>query len=161
MERPKILEAAIVQRVRYASKDEMYRVNAKKALHGQRIVYKRIDEQPDGSVIAMIMFRYNSSPLLDDSLGMNQDTTTDCDYCKNAYTDEDLNHDNDLSYMSVGKCNEGHRAFFRTGAKGYTALLVEQGNEPIWEYHPKFCPNCGRRLLENELKARGGRNNGN
>lgn len=71
MSRPQIIEAAIVQKVRYASRDEMYRTNSRKKLHGQDIVYKRIENQPDGSVIAWIMFPYNRAPLLGSSLGMN------------------------------------------------------------------------------------------
>lgn len=72
--KPEIIEAAIVQKVRYASKEEMYRINARKVLNGQRIVYKRITEQSDGSVIAMIMFPYKNCQLLGDSLGMNNGT---------------------------------------------------------------------------------------
>lgn len=73
MKNYEIMEAAIVQKVRYTSRDEMYRINARKVLNGQRIVYKRIEEQPDGSVIAMIMFPYGNHQLLGDSLGMNQE----------------------------------------------------------------------------------------
>lgn len=73
MGKPEIMEAAIVQKVRYTSRDEMYRVNARKVMNGQRIVYKRIEDQSDGSVIAWIMFPYNGHQLLGDSLRMNKE----------------------------------------------------------------------------------------
>lgn len=31
----------------------------------------------------------------------------DCFYCKNAFTDLRLDSDNDLSYMSIGQCDNG------------------------------------------------------
>ena len=68
MSKPNILEAAIVQKIRYESKEEMYRINARKANNGQRIVYKRIDEHSDGTVTAMIMVPYNNKPLLGETL---------------------------------------------------------------------------------------------
>lgn len=71
MSRPQIIEAAVVQKVRYTSRDKMYRINSRKKLNGQDINYIRIEDQPDGSVIAWIMFPYNHAPLLGDSLGMN------------------------------------------------------------------------------------------
>ena len=74
----------------------------------------------------------------------------DCTYCKNAYTDESLNHDNDLSYFKIGEPDEEYRAYLRTGDKRATALLVEKGNELKWAYYPNYCPNCGRELKENK-----------
>lgn len=73
----------------------------------------------------------------------------DCYLCKNAHTDPTLSSDTDLSYMSVGECDSGYRAFMRSGDARNTALLVEHGNELIWAYHPRYCPNCGRLLIEN------------
>ena len=73
----------------------------------------------------------------------------DCYVCKNAHTDPSLSPDDDLSYVSVGECDDGYRAFIRTGDSRNTALIVEHGNKLIWAYHPLYCPNCGRCLIEN------------
>lgn len=73
----------------------------------------------------------------------------DCGLCRSAYTDEELRYDNDLSYIPIGLPNDGYRAFIRSGDKKPTALLVEKGNDLVWVYKPKFCPNCGRELIEN------------
>ena len=77
----------------------------------------------------------------------------DCDFCRNAYTCEELSHDNDLSYMSVGKGDDNTRMLFATGDKRPTLLIVEtrtdRGFKPIATLKPKYCPFCGRELIEN------------
>lgn len=80
----------------------------------------------------------------------------DCDFCRNAYTDEELSHDNDLSYLTIGKCDttKNIRAYLRSGDKKHTVLMVEEGHDLIWIYHPNFCPNCGRELTENKINKR-------
>ena len=79
-----------------------------------------------------------------------------CRMCFNAYTDPDLSCFNDLSYIPVGSCVDGYRILFRSGAAKVTALVFEQRCDDGWHslcsYVPKFCPNCGRRLMENEIK---------
>ena len=80
-----------------------------------------------------------------------------CGMCLNAYTDEELNSDNDLSYFTIGKCEDGYRMLFRTGDGRPTGVVVEKwfessGWHSIGFYQPKFCPNCGRELKENEQK---------
>lgn len=75
---------------------------------------------------------------------------TDCDFCRNAFTDGDLSHDNDLSYSPIGAVEPSYRAFLRTGDRRKTAIMVEYGSELAFIYAPKYCPECGRHLLENE-----------
>ena len=77
-----------------------------------------------------------------------------CDFCNNAAIDPELTPDNDLSYVSVGKCLNQVRILFRSGDRKPTALLFEKWGEnygwtTIGDYIPKFCPECGRKLVEN------------
>lgn len=74
----------------------------------------------------------------------------DCDFCRNAHTCNQLSHDNDLAYRSIGKVDDAYRLYFRTGNDRPTSLLFEYGNELVGFYRPRFCPECGRELFENE-----------
>lgn len=81
-------------------------------------------------------------------------SSSGCHLCNNAAIDPELTHDNDLSYMSVGKCLNQVRILFRSGDRKPTALLFEKWREgygwaTIGDYIPKFCPECGRKLVEN------------
>lgn len=79
-----------------------------------------------------------------------------CMMCLNAHVDLELTSDNDLSFFGVGECEKPYRLMYRTGDARPTAILVEKWNahRRLWEeigfYYPKFCLNCGRRLMENE-----------
>lgn len=82
-----------------------------------------------------------------------------CKMCLNAHVDPDLTSDNDFSFFGVGECERSYRLAFRTGDGRPTGILVECYDRGIgWNtigfYWPKFCPNCGRRLTENEKKDR-------
>lgn len=77
-----------------------------------------------------------------------------CGMCNNAFTDPELNSDNDLSYIGIGKCEKGFKMFLRSGDGRPTAILVEKwfdatGWRTIGDYQPKYCPNCGREPKEN------------
>lgn len=77
-----------------------------------------------------------------------------CHYCDNAATVPELSSDEDLSYKGIGRCDNQVRILFRTGDRKPTALLFERwrenyGWETIGDYIPKFCPECGRKLVEN------------
>lgn len=79
-----------------------------------------------------------------------------CGFCVNASIDDELQADSDLSYMSLGKCERGYRVLFRSGDGKPTELLFERWHEkmgwkPIGYYQPQYCPNCGRKLIENEI----------
>lgn len=78
----------------------------------------------------------------------------DCGMCVNAFTDPDLNSDNDLSYFTIGECEKGYRMLLRSGDGRPTTILVEKwidgtGWITIGDYQPRYCPNCGRELKEN------------
>ena len=75
-----------------------------------------------------------------------------CHICNNARVDADLADDNDLSYSSVGFALAGCRMMFRSGGRKPLCLRVEELTEGCWEliayYRPRFCPNCGRPIVE-------------
>lgn len=65
MKEAQIMKAAIVQHVHYASRDAMYRINARKVNYGVAVKYLAIEEQEDGSVFALIQMSYNGKDLFD------------------------------------------------------------------------------------------------
>lgn len=78
-----------------------------------------------------------------------------CRMCDSAYTNPELTSDNDLSYFGIGECVSGYRLMLRSGDGKPTEIIVEAWNEKagwctIGHYQPKYCPNCGRELRENE-----------
>lgn len=78
-----------------------------------------------------------------------------CCMCVNAHTDPELSSDNDLSYFGIGHCDGKHRLLLRSGDNRPTEILVEEwGEHSRWStigyYRPAYCPNCGRKLKENE-----------
>lgn len=82
-----------------------------------------------------------------------------CGMCDNAHTNPELQSDNDLSYFSIGKCEDSYRLMLRTGDGRSTQILFEKwGQDRRWHlvgfYQPDFCPNCGRKLTENEKNSR-------
>lgn len=78
-----------------------------------------------------------------------------CDFCLNATWCSELESDNDLGYRSVGDCASGYAAYIRTGARMPTVLMVEvPAKDNVWLYSPKYCPECGRRLVENYARWR-------
>lgn len=77
-----------------------------------------------------------------------------CSFCLNARVDHLLSDDNDLSYLSVGLGDGKHRMFIRSGDSRPVAIIVDlfndctKQNETICVYSPKFCPECGRSLMQ-------------
>ena len=79
-----------------------------------------------------------------------------CMYCDNAFTNPVLQHDNDLSFIAVGKVDPDHSIYFRSGDNRPTVLLFQKlipNVDPcvidVGEFVMKYCPLCGRELLEN------------
>lgn len=78
---------------------------------------------------------------------------TFCRFCHNAFVDPELDHDNDLSYLPIGKCAEGYYMFLRSGSRIPTAVFLDKAKEggcqTIAVFLPRYCPICGRYLFEN------------
>lgn len=78
-----------------------------------------------------------------------------CRFCFNSTVCDDLTPDNDLSYLSVGSVYKGYSSHIRSGARRPTALLVSKYDESVGRnvdvfiYNMKYCPECGRKLIEN------------
>ena len=87
----------------------------------------------------------------------------DCDFCKNAFTDLRFDKENDLSYLSIGQCENGFSAFIRATSvyKPPIQILVQQyrndlkHNVDIFCFTPAYCPMCGRKITENEPFIKG------
>lgn len=79
-----------------------------------------------------------------------------CGMCDNAFVNPELRPDNDLSYITLGNFVDRKRMMLRSGAGKPVQILVEEYDQKsmrwglIGYYTPKFCPNCGRKLVENE-----------
>lgn len=79
-----------------------------------------------------------------------------CEMCYNARLDDELTDDNDGSYISVGQVGKGFRIMIGSGGGKPVRLLFEMWNEkaeiwePVGQYYPNYCPNCGRHLIEYE-----------
>lgn len=77
-----------------------------------------------------------------------------CRVCLDASVCNELTVENDLSYYSIGNApEEKHRMMIRSGAGKPLAILVEEYDDvfgwlTIAQYTPKFCPECGRELVE-------------
>ena len=104
----------------------------------------------------------NNKELLNYMYGKHTSTDAilhDCDFCRNAYTCKELDHDNDLSYMSCGTiAGNNLRFLFASGNKRPTQLLVEAMGSCGWHtvgvLSPTYFPFCGRYLFENYIKER-------
>lgn len=84
-----------------------------------------------------------------------EDARNYCHVCCNATVEPELTSDNDLSYISVGETTEGYGMHIRSGDGKPTVLIVSKWEESLGRnidvgiYKMKFCPECGRRLIEN------------
>lgn len=81
-----------------------------------------------------------------------------CHVCENATVNPNLSPEYDLQYTNIGMDTtsiKGTSLMIRTGDRRATAIVVSQWNkdlncnEDIAIYKPKFCPECGRPLFEN------------
>lgn len=93
-----------------------------------------------------------------------EEKLTDCDYCRNAYTCEELSPNNDLSFITLSyDTNSNTRIMLRTGDRQATVLLFEErtkyGWKPIHTLVLRNCPFCGRELVENKRYFTKGSNN--
>lgn len=81
-----------------------------------------------------------------------------CKYCTNAFSDLRLGSHHDLSYLPIGKAENGAAAFIRSSAeyRPPVCIIVQQYREDIKQnvdivhYTPAYCPICGRQIIENK-----------
>ena len=64
-----------------------------------------------------------------------------------------LTDDNDYSAMSIGDSSNGYRMMFCSGWGRQPRIETEKWDEKagwhkIGQYFPKFCPECGREIVE-------------
>lgn len=81
---------------------------------------------------------------------------THCSMCLNSFIDDELDKTNDFSSFVIAYTPD-YNMFLTTGNGEKTKIEVlkynryRRINEPIIEYTPHYCPNCGRKLIENEI----------
>lgn len=84
-----------------------------------------------------------------------------CYMCNNAKVDDFLTSDNDLSFHGVGSGWENYRFMIAAGNGAPVRILFEVLQNNSWHvvgvYHPRFCPNCGREILEYISGKEGGK----
>ena len=85
---------------------------------------------------------------------VEHETKQPCHMCDSAFVNEELTRHDDLSYVGLGNFFLGYRAMLRSGDSKPVEIIAERWNGQTWEevgrYRPKFCPNCGRELVENQ-----------
>ena len=83
-----------------------------------------------------------------------------CRFCLNARVDGELSDDNDLSYLPLGFSIPGFSLYMRSGGGRPVQLLSEVHDPGVSEwvsnsvYYPKFCPECGRPLMDDYPERR-------
>lgn len=81
---------------------------------------------------------------------------SNCMYCYNRYVDKNLNEENDIGFYTIGSCETKYTIFFESGwitPTGITFWKMDDNtkqNKIIGKYIPRYCPECGRKLKENE-----------
>ena len=64
-----------------------------------------------------------------------------------------MTNENDYSAISVGKSAKGNRIMLCSGDGKPLRIEFEKWNDKagwgkIAEYRPRYCPNCGRKIVE-------------
>lgn len=78
-----------------------------------------------------------------------------CDMCYNARLDDELTDDNDYSARSIGDSDSNYRMMLCAGNGKPLRIEIEKwvfaaGWCNIGRYFPKYCPECGRKIIEYE-----------
>ena len=76
-----------------------------------------------------------------------------CGMCYNARLDDELTDENDFSAIAIGSSVNGYRMMLCSGSGIPLRIEIEKWDErtgwyKIGEYNPKYCPNCGRKIVE-------------
>lgn len=83
-----------------------------------------------------------------------------CYMCDNARLNDDLDDDTDFGSFTVGKSGKGSRIMIITGWGKPLRITSEKWNETVkrWVtvgiYYPKYCPNCGRKIVEYDTEVK-------
>ena len=77
-----------------------------------------------------------------------------CSFCLNAYFDDELNDDNDFSSFTIGGGLSDNRIMLSVG-DGKPLRITSESYDYEYRgwivnsiYYPKFCPECGRQIIE-------------
>lgn len=83
---------------------------------------------------------------------------TQCAYCANSTTDELLDFGFDGSSFSVGDCEKGYSMYITSETPSNFPVSLEvlhwddtlHRNVTVARFVPKYCPFCGREIVENK-----------
>lgn len=84
-----------------------------------------------------------------------------CYMCNNALVDEELRDDNDYGCFCIGDMPRYKRIMLCTGWGRPLRIEYDEWNDQYgkWStagcYYPKYCPNCGREIVEYKIGERG------
>ena len=77
-----------------------------------------------------------------------------CNFCDNAFFNNELTDDNDFSSFTIGSSLSDNRLMLSVGAGKPLRITSEHYDYEYrgWifnsAYYPKFCPECGRQIIE-------------
>lgn len=84
-----------------------------------------------------------------------------CGFCLNAFVDDELTHETDMSARDVGTAFDGFRFMLVSGNRLPVRIELDRFSSDLqrWVtvgvFLPRFCPMCGRELSEFNIDERG------
>lgn len=86
--------------------------------------------------------------------GRRENKSFACHMCDNAEINEELTKFNDYSACTIGSFDRECRIMLTSGMGKPLRIEIDRWNnkkqqwESIGVYHPKYCPECGREIVE-------------
>lgn len=86
--------------------------------------------------------------------GKKENKYSPCHMCDNARLNEELTDNGDFSSCVIGSFDRDCRIMLTSGMGKPLRIDIDRWNddalewEPIGIYYPKYCPECGREIVE-------------
>ena len=79
-----------------------------------------------------------------------------CEYCHNAWIDDELTDENDFGSYTIGLSEMSYRIMFNSGFGKRCRIVFESFDGKLWQligyFEPDFCPFCGRDLRNDYIR---------